>query len=91
MSAILQDGKYKYREVRDWAKLPDGWYLDDVAAVAVDKKDQVYVFNRGNHPMIVFDRAGAPAVRDGKLHEGRPRDVAARLAGSLVGGGVGHR
>jgi DNA-binding beta-propeller fold protein YncE len=38
--------------------LPDGWDLRDVAAVAVDRKDNVYVFNRGEHPMIVFDRAG---------------------------------
>jgi DNA-binding beta-propeller fold protein YncE len=58
MSVVLGSGEYEYEEIRDWAKLPDGWYLDDVAAVAVDSKDQVYVFNRGNHPMIVFDRDG---------------------------------
>ncbi|MFT6580961.1 MAG: sugar lactone lactonase YvrE [Alphaproteobacteria bacterium] len=29
-----------------------------MAAVAIDHKDQVYVFNRGEHPMIVFDREG---------------------------------
>jgi DNA-binding beta-propeller fold protein YncE len=29
-----------------------------VAAVACDRKDQVYVFNRGEHPMMVFDRDG---------------------------------
>ena len=32
--------------------------LKDVAAVAVDSKDRVYVFNRGEHPMMVFDREG---------------------------------
>ena len=58
MSVVLGSGEYEYEEIRDWAKLPDGWYLDDVAAVAVDSRDQVYVFNRGNHPMIVFDRDG---------------------------------
>jgi hypothetical protein len=40
------------------SKLPDGWSFKDVAAVAVDGGDQVYVFNRGEHPMIVFDREG---------------------------------
>ena len=30
----------------------------EVGAIAVDDKDKVYVFNRGPHPMIVFDRAG---------------------------------
>lgn len=42
----------------DWAHLPEGWVLEDVAAVAVDHKDQVYVFNRGPHPIMVFDRSG---------------------------------
>ena len=30
----------------------------EVGAVAVDDKDNVYVFNRGPHPMMVFDREG---------------------------------
>ncbi len=58
MSVILGSGEHRYRVVDDWARLPDGWQLMDVAAVAVDSKDQVYVFNRGEHPMIVFDRFG---------------------------------
>ncbi|HEX2338597.1 MAG TPA: hypothetical protein VHI72_19230, partial [Hyphomicrobiaceae bacterium] len=58
MSVILGSGEHRYRVVEDWAKLPDGWSFKDVAAVAVDSKDQVYVFNRGEHPMLVFDRDG---------------------------------
>ena len=58
MSAILGSGKHRYRVVETWAKLPPGWEFRDVAAVAVDSKDRVYVFNRGQHPMIVFDRDG---------------------------------
>jgi DNA-binding beta-propeller fold protein YncE len=44
--------------VPDWAKLPPGWSFKEVAAVGVDKNDNVYVFNRGEHPMMVFDREG---------------------------------
>ena len=58
MSVVLGSGEHRYRVVENWAKLPDGWSFKDVAAVAVDGKDQVYVFNRGEHPMIVFDREG---------------------------------
>ena len=58
MSVILGSGEHRYRVVENWAKLPDGWEFRDVAAVAVDSKDRVYVFNRGEHPMIVFDRDG---------------------------------
>src|SRR5262249_41529264 len=58
MSVVLGSGEHRYRVVENWAKLPDGWSFKDVAAVAVDSKDQVYVFNRGEHPMMVFDRDG---------------------------------
>ena len=58
MSVVLGSGKHCYRVVENWAKLPDGWELKDVGSVACDSKDNVYVFNRGEHPMMVFDRNG---------------------------------
>ena len=58
MATILGSGKYRYEVIEDWAKIPDGWSFTDVGAVAVDSKDRVYVFNRGEHPMMVFDRDG---------------------------------
>ena len=41
-----------------WAKLPPGYSWREVAGVATDSHDRVYVFNRGEHPVIVFDRDG---------------------------------
>jgi outer membrane protein assembly factor BamB len=58
MSIIVGSGEYRYRIVEDWAKLPDGWSFKEVAAVGVDNDDNVYCFNRGEHPMMVFDRDG---------------------------------
>ena len=58
MTAILGSGEHRYRVVENWAKLPDGWSLTDAASVAVDSKDRIYVFNRGDHPMVVLDREG---------------------------------
>ena len=58
MTTILGTGEHRYRVVEDWAKLPKGWEFKDVAAVGVDSKDRVYCFNRGEHPMMVFDREG---------------------------------
>ncbi|MBV9785816.1 MAG: hypothetical protein JO264_18585 [Acidisphaera sp.] len=58
MGVTLGSGDFAYEVVEDWAKLPDGWLFKDAAAVGVDRHDQVYVFNRGEHPMIVFDRDG---------------------------------
>lgn len=58
MTTILGSGQFRYEVVENWARLPDGWSFKDVAAVATDHKDRVYVFNRGEHPMMVFDRDG---------------------------------
>src|SRR5205823_7830015 len=58
MSIIVGSGDFKYRIVEDWAKLPDGWSFKEVGAVGVDNNDNVYCFNRGEHPMMVFDRDG---------------------------------
>lgn len=46
-------------EVDDrWARLPRGWNWSEVAAVATDSRDRVFVFNRGEHPLMIFDRDG---------------------------------
>lgn len=41
-----------------WGKLPEGYCLGHVIGVAVDEKDNVYVLNRGEHPLIIFDKRG---------------------------------
>src|ERR1051325_5796587 len=48
-----------FRAVEGWGRLPDGWSFVEATSVAVDRRVQVYVFNRGAHPVIVFDRDGA--------------------------------
>ena len=42
----------------DWAKLPKGWNFGEVSGVSTDKQDNVWVFNRGAHPVMQFDREG---------------------------------
>jgi DNA-binding beta-propeller fold protein YncE len=51
-------GPFVYEPLVGWEKLPPGWSFVEVAGVAVDSRDRVYVFNRGEHPVIVFDRDG---------------------------------
>ena len=58
MSVLLGQGEFKYKVVEDWAILPENWSFMDVAGVAVNSKDEVHVFNRGRHPMIIFDIDG---------------------------------
>ena len=58
MGTILGEGEHRYEVVENWGKLPPGLRYSEVAAVGVDSKDNVYVFARGQNPMIVFDRDG---------------------------------
>ena len=50
--------KLEYEVLEGWEKLPEGWSFVEVAGVATDSSDRVYVFNRGEHPIIVFDADG---------------------------------
>ena len=51
-------GKYSYSLVQDWAKMPQGETFGTVSAVATDSQDRVYVFQRKDPPVQVFDRDG---------------------------------
>jgi len=59
MTVVLGTDGFRYEVNDGWAKLPPGMEFNaDVAAVGVDRQDNVYAFNRGQHPMCVFDREG---------------------------------
>src|SRR6266404_5602603 len=51
--------EFGYEAHDKWAQVPPGWSWPEVAGVATDSKDRVYVFNRGAHPLIVFNRDGS--------------------------------
>ncbi|MBW8270429.1 peptidyl-alpha-hydroxyglycine alpha-amidating lyase family protein [Caldovatus aquaticus] len=57
-ATVLGQGEYRYEPVAGWGRVPEGLRLGEVAAVAADSRDRVYAFNRGPHPMVVFDRDG---------------------------------
>jgi sugar lactone lactonase YvrE len=58
MAVRLGGGRYSFDVNENWAKIPAEIVLGDVAAVGVDKRDNVYAFNRGDHPVAVFDSDG---------------------------------
>ena len=48
----------RYRPVEDWGQMPELWSLREATSLAVDADNNVVVFNRGEHPVIVFDSEG---------------------------------
>ena len=64
----LGTGSFTYQVVENWAKVPDGWSFKEVGGVGVDAQDNVYVFNRGAHPVMIFDRHGNFLTLMGRGH-----------------------
>ncbi len=52
-------GKYTYRPVKDWAKLPQEVAFGPVTDVSTDSQDRVYVFQQSEPPVLVLERDGA--------------------------------
>jgi DNA-binding beta-propeller fold protein YncE len=50
--------RVEYRVVEGWGRIPSGFRYQECSDVAVDSKDNVYVFCRGEQPVIVYDRDG---------------------------------
>jgi len=83
LATILGRGDYVYEELADWARLPAGATLKEVADVAVDSQDRIYVFNRGEHPMLVFDRQGNLLASWGEGRFTRPHGLTIGLDDTL--------
>lgn len=59
LSAELKSGPpLPHKAVPNWGQLPKGWALGQTSGVSVDRNDNVWVFNRGPHPVIEFDKNG---------------------------------
>ena len=59
--AALSEPNYpalSYEVAPSWPALPAGWNLAETTAVSVDKEENVYVFHRGPHPIMVFNKDG---------------------------------
>jgi DNA-binding beta-propeller fold protein YncE len=51
-------GKYTYELIPDFFKLPQGQSFGMISRVATDAQDRVYVFQRKDPPVVIFDREG---------------------------------
>ena len=66
---------FQYEADSEWQQLPDGWDLVEAVGMATDSQDRVYVFNRGEHPLIVFDRDGSFITAWGEGDFVRPHGI----------------
>jgi DNA-binding beta-propeller fold protein YncE len=56
--AQVGTGEYKYELIPDFFKSPDGEPFGLISRVAANSQDHIYVFQRRDPPVVVFDRGG---------------------------------
>ncbi|HWA19583.1 MAG TPA: 6-bladed beta-propeller [Devosia sp.] len=76
-------GQYRYELQPHWAKMPRGRAFVDVSGLAVDPADNVYVFSRSDHPIMVFDREGTFLLGWGEGHFNRPHSIKVASDGTV--------
>jgi len=55
---LVKSGDFQFQADSNWAQWPADWDILEVASIATDSRDRVFVFNRSDHPVAVFDRDG---------------------------------
>src|SRR5215211_4219528 len=60
--AVVGSGDFRYEVVEGWEQLPAGWQHKDVAGVATDSKDRVYLITRSDARVIVYNKDGSFAA-----------------------------
>src|SRR5678816_1077661 len=72
---VFGSGKYRYRAVPGWPKLPEGMSFVEVVGIAVDARDRAYVFCRGEHPVMIFEPDGTFVATWGEKQFVRPHGI----------------
>ena len=75
LRTVVGSGDLTFELVPDWEQLPSAWSHGDVAGVATDSQDRVYVFNRSEHPVIVYEPDGRFAGSWGEGVFTRPHGI----------------
>ena len=73
----------RYEPVIGWPSLPHGMSFREATSVGVGPDGRVYVFNRGQWPVMVFDAAGRLLDTWGAGEFVRPHGIAFDVEGNL--------
>jgi DNA-binding beta-propeller fold protein YncE len=76
-------GDFVYEALPSWERLPPAWSFGEVAGVAADARGRVFVFNRGTHPVIVFEPDGTFVTAWGEGLFVRPHGIHIDPAGAV--------
>ena len=58
MAIRFGSGSLQFELVEGWEQHPEGWSHADVAGVCTDSNGNVFLYCRGDHPVMIYDREG---------------------------------
>jgi DNA-binding beta-propeller fold protein YncE len=89
---IVGAGAYRYQPLCNWAKIPDDIDFVEAIGVTVGSNDRVYVFNRGETAVLVFEPNGEFVESWGEGEFVRPHGITAAGDSNLyLTDDLGHR
>lgn len=56
--ATVGSGDFKYERVPSWPKLPKYWAMGLASDGAVNSRNEIHIFSRGEHPVTIWDPEG---------------------------------
>ena len=56
--AVVGSGDFRYERVPSWPKMPKYWSLGACSDGAVNSRDEIHIFSRGDHPLTIWDPEG---------------------------------
>lgn len=56
--AVVGSGDYRYEVVPSWPTMPRYWSFGLAVGGAVNSKDEIHIFDRGDHPLTIWDTDG---------------------------------
>ena len=56
--AVVGSGDFRYERVPTWPNMPKYWEFGPASDGAVNSKDEVHIFSRGDHPLTIWDKDG---------------------------------
>ena len=75
IQGVVGEPPFRFQANAEWVHRPEGYSWLEVAGVACDSQDRVHLFNRGDHPVMVFDREGAFLYCWGEGEFARPHGI----------------
>ncbi|MFP6770040.1 MAG: peptidyl-alpha-hydroxyglycine alpha-amidating lyase family protein [Planctomycetaceae bacterium] len=72
---LVGQGDFRYEPLPGWDQLPADWSYGEVVGAATDSAGNLYAFNRGEHPVIVYSADGTCQGSWGEGQFQRPHGI----------------